>query len=202
MRELWSRMKQALWGEPPAPRYAVGAQGFYPDFDEEDAITPSQPVSLGKLVELLASKLGADQAAALAQQAIQAADRNMGEAIAFASGTSIDVEFALSLYLDWNSSNEVEWQINRVLETLKADKRWHRDPDVADRSLQATFKSLEDWLALHDYHIWHVKTEGDDALLFPIERKNIELAARLAGEFGLQLFTLAESEPYYGAIAK
>lgn len=202
MKALWSRMKQALWGEPPVPTYYVGTQDFYPDFDEEDALTPSRLASLGKLVELLASRLGADRANALAKRAIQAADKNMGEAIAFASGTTIDETLALSLYLDWGGSDGVEWQINRVLETLEVDERWRWDPDAVDRSMPATFKSLEDWLALHGYHMWHVKTEGDDALLFPIERKNVELAARLAGEFGLQLFTLAESEPYYGAIAE
>jgi len=195
MKELWSRMKQALLGD-------VETHGIDPDFDEEDALRPSQLTSLGKLVELLASKLGAERAAAFAQQAMQVADRNMGEAMAFASATNLDVELPLSLYLDWNGSDEVERKINRVLQTLEVNERWHWKPDLTGQSMQATFKSLEDWLRPRGYHMWHVNTDGDDALLFPIELKDAELAARLADEFGMQLFTLAESAPYYGVVTE
>lgn len=195
-------MKQALWGESRPPRYGVETRGIDPDFSEEDALGPSQLAALGELVELLGSKLGTERAAALAQQAIQAADKSMGEAMAFASGTNVDVDFALSIYLDWNGGDEVEWQVNRVLETLEVDERWRLELNPANRSMPAIFKSLEDWLAVRDYHVWHVKTDGDDALLFPIQRKDMALAARLAGEFEMRLFTLAESKPYYGVVTE
>lgn len=198
MKELWSRLK-ALLSDNPAPRYGQEARGSDAGFDEDDAVGPSQLAALGKLVELLASRLGPERAAALAQQAVEAADRDMGSAMAFASGTNTNVAFALSLYLDWNGSDETEWQINKVLETLDVADRWQWEPEVTGRSMPETFKALETWLAERGYHVWHVKTDGDDALLIPVERKDAEMAERLAGALGMQLFTLAESKPYYGA---
>lgn len=199
MKELWSRVK-ALLSDNPAPRHGRERQGSAAGLDEEDTLAPSQLASLGELVTLLAARLGPRRAAAYAQQAVDAADRDMGSAMAFASGTNTNVDFALSLYLDWDGCDEIEWQINKVLETLELDDRWRWEPDVTGRSMPAAFTALEHWLAARGYHVWHVKTEGDDALLFPVERKDVELAKRTAEAFGMRLFTLAESKPHYGAV--
>ncbi len=199
MSTFWSRMKQ-LFADNPAPRYGEEARGRDAGTLEGDDLSPAELAGLGALVELLAARLGPERAVALAEQSIQAAERDMGAAAAFASGTNTNADFALSVYLDWDGQEETEWQINRVLETLELADRWRWEPDVTGRSMTATFKALEDWLAERGYHVWHVKTDGDDALLFPVARENMAAAEQLAGQFGMRLFTLAESKPYYGEL--
>ncbi len=57
---------------------------------------------------------------------------------------------------------------------------------------------LENWLSLQGYHLWHVLTDGDDMLAFPVKTKDAVLAEKLAREGGMILFTLNDAEPYYG----
>lgn len=205
MKGLFLRLMQTIRGDDRIPRYGAEAQPGEAAFDEEPALSERQLESLRKLIELLAERLGAERATTMATRAIEAADPDdFGDdaAMAFASGTGINIngdEF-LSIYVDWKWSGEVEWHVNRIFETLELPHRWRWQSDDGNRSIPAAFKALEEWLSPRGYHLWHVKTDGDDALAFPVEAHNAPLAKQLANSAGMDLFTLEEAEPYYGPI--
>ena len=199
MKKLLSRMMNALQGEGRAPRYGTEVPCAVADFGEKRALSELQVASLRKLIELLAARLGTERASAIAERAIQAFEPWDEADMAFLSGTSLGVGHTLSIYLDWNDSSEVDWIVNRILETLEIPDRWHWGADGGDGSIPAAFRALEEWLSLRGYQMRHVNTGGDNALAVPVELKDAILAERLARDAGMDLFTLKDSEPYYGA---
>ncbi|XQA78911.1 DUF6630 family protein [Xanthomonas sacchari] len=197
MRRFFAHMRQKLCGGGVAPRYGVESKDFAADFDGEELLDEFQVASIRALVELLAERLGAERAAALALRASQAFETEDSSAMAFATATSLKPDCALSIYVDWNASSEVEWQVNRIFETLELPDRWRWAPGE-DRSMAEALRVLENWLSLQGYHLWHVLTDGDDMLAFPVKTKDAVLAEKLAREGGMILFTLNDAEPYYG----
>ncbi len=129
-------------------------------------------------------------------------DLESDAAMAFANGTNLEVDFALSIYVDWNGAEEMEWQVNRIFETLELPYRWAWEPEESNMSISMAFQKLERWLAIRGYSLWLVKTDGDDALAFPVETRNAVVAERIAKKAGMFLFTIENSEPYYGPISR
>ncbi|MEA9581031.1 hypothetical protein VC218_19660 [Xanthomonas nasturtii] len=198
MSQFFLRMMRALLGSGTVPRYGVEVSESEAHFDEEVILSKRQIACLRKLVKLLATRLGAKRAEAIASQASQAFSRNDDVPMAFASGTNLGAEHPLSIYVDWNGSSEVEWQINRIFEALELPDRWRWTSEGADRSMFSVLRALEQWLYARGYHLWHVKTDGDDALVFPVELEDAALAEQFAKDAGMILFTLAAAEPHYG----
>lgn len=198
MSHFFSRMMQALLGNGTAPRYGVEVPESEAHFDEEATLSKRQIARLRKLVKLLATRLDAERAEAIASQACQAFGRECDVTMAFVSGTNLEVEHPLSIYVDWNGGSEVKSQINRIFEALELPDRWSWSPEGSDRSMFSVLRALEQWLSTRGYHLWHIKTDGDDLLAFPVELGDAALAEQFAKDAGMILFTLAGAETYYG----
>lgn len=167
-------------------------------FGEEEALTRAQQSALQQLVALLAAPLGEARARDIAARACEAAAGEGYPPIAFAMGTNLEVEHILSIYVDWKASDEIAWQANRIFETLELPDRWDWNAGDVPQSMTPVFRDLGQWLSARGYHLWHVETDGDDALAFPVEHKNAAQAQRLAREAGMALFTIEEAARYYG----
>lgn len=198
MKGMFSRLMALLRDDAPTPRY--GTEG---GTDDDDAIAASglgsaHKAALADLVALLAARLGSERAAAMATRAVQTIEPHSDAAMAFANGTNLEVEDMLSIYVDWKGDAEVEWQANRIFETLELPDRWQWRPAREHASPRAAFQALEDWLAPRGYRVWHVMTDGDDVLAFPVLLEHADLARQLADKAGFGVFALQDADPYYG----
>ncbi len=98
-----------------------------------------------------------------------------------------DVAWTLTIWVDWKASDEIEWQANRLLDTLGIAARWEwtRAPD--EHTVPIGLLDFGDWLRPHGYHLLHVETGGDDDFAFPIQAALLDEALAHAERAGLQV---------------
>ncbi|CAH0446057.1 hypothetical protein LMG10661_02181 [Ralstonia syzygii subsp. syzygii] len=147
--------------------------------------------ALAEFARLVAAPLGnteADRLAAWVRTGGQPGD-DIAELLvwAIARDPGEDVAGTLTIWVDWKASDEIEWQANRLLDTLGAAARWEwtRAPD--EHTVPIGLLDFGDWLRPHGYHLLHVETGGDDYFAFPIQVTLLDAALAHAERAGLKV---------------
>ncbi|WP_439889799.1 DUF6630 family protein [Ralstonia sp. 25C] len=92
----------------------------------------------------------------------------------------------LTVWVDWKASDEIEWQVEKLLDTLGIDARWEWAVAEPERTVALGLLDFGAWLRPHGYELLHVDTGGDDYFALPIRTDLLDDALAHAQRAGLK----------------
>ena len=202
MLNLFKRLISKWNEEIPEPSY--GAETRWVDETLDESIPPEESEVEGfkRFMMLLTSRLGSETSTLISKRAIHDFESGKESAEgAFLNGTNLELDqkdHILSIYVDWKSYDEIEWQANRILRNLGIEDHWSWDPEVSGKSVPAGLFNLDDWLKQHGFCLLHINTYGDDANAFPIEIESTSEVISLAKRAGIVTYSSEGIRPIYG----
>ncbi|KFL24314.1 MAG: hypothetical protein QM625_03900 [Ralstonia sp.] len=95
--------------------------------------------------------------------------------------------WTLAISVDWKAWDEIEWQAEKLLDTLGIGARWEWARAEAERTVADGLLDFGAWLRPHGYELLHVDTGGDDYFAFPIRADLLQEARLYAERAGLKI---------------
>lgn len=182
-KNLFGRPAPTPTSEDPLRDDDILRDDFSPSADAIDA--------LADFVRLVAAPCGqaeADQLAASVRTGDLPGDDIAGLLTwSIARNLGDGAPWTLAIWVDWKAWDEIEWQTEKLLDTLGIRARWEWARAEAERTVAEGLLDFGAWLRPHGYELLHVDTGGDDYFAFPIRADLLQTGLAHAERAGLRV---------------